>query len=57
LRVTKETAPIRAKLKFRTDSTARSGLLEPRDFAIEAQQAGTKPGADPNEVGPHGWER
>jgi hypothetical protein len=48
-----ESDPIRAKLRFRIDSRARSGPLEPPDFEIEASGSPqTKPGADPEEVGP-----
>jgi eukaryotic-like serine/threonine-protein kinase len=50
---TEDTKPIRAKLKFRTDPTVRSGVIQPYDFAIEGSGLSqTRPGADPDLVGP-----
>jgi eukaryotic-like serine/threonine-protein kinase len=50
---TKESEPIRAKLKYQIDHAARPAALRPRDFAIDASgPPQTKPGADPDKVGP-----
>ena len=46
--------PIQDKLKFLTDSKARSEIAQPRDFQIQAQVTAprVRPGADPELVGP-----
>jgi serine/threonine-protein kinase len=51
-----EKHPVRSKLKYQIDPSARSESLQPRDFAIEPQtQPQSHPGADPELVGP--WSR
>jgi eukaryotic-like serine/threonine-protein kinase len=48
--------PIANKLKYKTDPSARSTPLRPSDFAVEASgPPQTKPGADPEQVGP--WSK
>jgi serine/threonine-protein kinase len=48
-----ESKPILAELKYLVDPTARKNPLRPRDFAIAAPGSKqTKPGADPDRVGP-----
>jgi hypothetical protein len=52
---TADSKPIRAPLKFLTDPDARSALVQPYDFAIAGSgPSQTKPGADPDLVGPWG---
>ena len=46
----KDSEPVRSKLKYHTDPTARSTALRPRDFTIDAPHP--HPGADPGKVGP-----
>jgi eukaryotic-like serine/threonine-protein kinase len=51
--VRQEKNPIRIKLKYRIDPSARGELLQPRDFTIEeSAQTQSHPGADPKLVGP-----
>ena len=51
--VRQEKNPIRIKLKYRIDPSARGELLQPRDFTIEESvQPQSHPGADPKLVGP-----
>jgi hypothetical protein len=53
--IAKENNPVPGKLEFMTDPPARSNPPRPRDFAIIAPGApATKPGADPERVGPWG---
>ena len=48
-----EKDPIRTKLKYQVDPSARGEVLQPRDFAIEASTWPlSRPGADPEQVGP-----
>jgi eukaryotic-like serine/threonine-protein kinase len=51
-----EKDPIRTKLKYQIEPSARGELLRPRDFAVEAStQPQSHSGADPALVGP--WSR
>ncbi len=51
--VRQEKNPIRIKLKYRIDPSARGELLQPREFTIEeSAQTQFHPGADPKLVGP-----
>jgi serine/threonine protein kinase len=52
---TNDANPIRSKLKFVSGRPVRSALIQPYDFAIEGLgPSQTKPGADPELVGPWG---
>ena len=51
--VRQEKDPIRIKLKYQVDPSARGEQLQPRDFAIEESTwPQSHPGADPKLVGP-----
>jgi hypothetical protein len=51
--VRQEKDPIRVKLNFQVDPSARGEQLQPRDFAIEESTwPQSRPGADPKLVGP-----
>ena len=50
---TADSKPIRAPLKFLTDPGARPALVQPYDFTVTGSEPSqTKPGADPDLVGP-----